>query len=259
MFRSFLIAMITVAVPSASWLYAADDATALAIGAVSKESGKNNVKDSDPPKVAPIVLPRQGKSETITLFNGKDLDGWEGHEKYWSVKDGEIVAKNTKRVKVSTYLLTKRNITDFRLRLAVKLVEGDRHSGLAFWGRTAPEQRDKYAYAGHLVIFPVEFGMYDLYGRKSLPVDPKPALKVAKEHDWNNVEILAQGNRVRMVLNGALVVDWRDPEPDRIKEGPIGLQLHSHTVPQEIRYKDLILTTFPEDKLETMKENLLAK
>ena len=38
-----------------------------------------------------------------------------------------------------------------------------------------------------------------------------------------------------------------------IKEGPIGLQLHSNKVPQEVHFKDLVLTTFPEDKLTTVK------
>ena len=28
------------------------------------------------------------------LFNGKDLDGWEGHKDLWSVQEGVIVAKN---------------------------------------------------------------------------------------------------------------------------------------------------------------------
>ena len=62
------------------------------------------------------------------------------------------------------------------------------------------------------------------------------------------MEIYAQGNRIRLVANGVLVVDWRDPEPDRIKEGPIGLQLHSNKVPQEVQFKGLVLTTFPDDK-----------
>ena len=35
----------------------------------------------------------------------------------------------------------------------------------------------------------------------------------------------AQGNRIRVVCNGTLIVDWRDPEPRRIKAGPIGLQV----------------------------------
>jgi hypothetical protein len=27
---------------------------------------------------APVIPPRDGKSETYALFNGKDLEGWEG-------------------------------------------------------------------------------------------------------------------------------------------------------------------------------------
>jgi hypothetical protein len=199
---------------------------------------------------APEVPPRQGTSETIALFNGKNLDGWVGHESLWSVKDGVIVARSTEPAKVSTYLLTKKPFSDFRLKAAVKLVESEMHSGIAFWGRNAPEQGDRYTYAGHLVMFPSGWGMYDLFGRKSLPVDPAPAKKVGKQHDWNDLEILAQGNRVRVAVNGTQVIDWRDPEPGRIKTAPIGLQLHSNTVPQEIHFKDLVIETFPkEDRL----------
>ncbi len=206
-----------------------------------------------PKKEAPAVPPREGKSETLKPFNGKDLDGWEGHEHLWSVQNGDIVAKNTEPIKVSTYLLTKRKFTDFRLTATVKLVESEMHSGIAFWGRNAPEKGDKYTYAGHLVMFPTGWGMYDLFGRNGLPPDGGPAKKVGKQHDWNDLEILAQGNRVRVVVNGTLVVDWRDPEPERIKEGPIGLQLHSNKVPQEVHFKDLTLSTFPEEKLTTIK------
>ena len=45
-------------------------------------------------KEAPVVPPREGKSETIKLFDGKDLDGWEGDKNLWSVQDGEIVGKS---------------------------------------------------------------------------------------------------------------------------------------------------------------------
>src|SRR5438552_12218612 len=69
----------------------------------------------DKGKAAPVVPPRQGKSETLQLFNGKDLEGWEGYSHLWSVKDGVIVAKNTEPIQVSTYLLTKRTFSDFRL------------------------------------------------------------------------------------------------------------------------------------------------
>ncbi len=212
-------------------------------------------------KKAPEVPPHKGTSETIKLFNGKNLDGWEGYEDLWSVEGGVIVGKNSQPVKVSTYLTTKRKFTDFRLVFAAKLVTSEMHSGVALWGQVKPEvsknpeaDRSKYTYAGHLVMFPSNWGLYDLFGRNGLPVNAAPAKKAGKQHDWNDMEILAQGNRIRLAVNGQAVLDSRDPEPDRIKEGPLGLQLHSNKEPQEVHFKGLVLTTFPaEDKLITVK------
>ena len=212
----------------------------------------------------PATAGKDEKPQTHKLFNGKDLTGWEGYHDLWSVEDGEIVGKNDKPITYSTYLLTKHNYTDFRLTFAAKLAESEMHSGVCFWGEVWPKadgkvtdpkkDRSEYTYKGHLVMFPSGWSMYDLFGRNGLPVDGGPAKKVGKQHDWNDIEILAQGNRVRVAVNGTAVVDWRDPEPDRIKEGPIGLQLHSNKVQQEVQFKGLVLETFPkEDKLLTVK------
>ena len=199
----------------------------------------------------PAVAAEKNKSETIKLFDGKTLDGWEGHEKLWSVQDGAIAGKNSDEVKVSTYLVTKKKYSDFLLKSKVKLVDGgptNMHSGIAIWGHLAPEKGDKYTYMGHLVMFPSGWGMYDLHRRGGLPVDGGPAKKVGKQNDWNDLDILAQGNRVRAAVNGVLVVDWRDPKPDYIAAGPIGLQLHENKNAQEVHFKDLVLTTFASDK-----------
>jgi hypothetical protein len=237
---------------------------ALLLGVLAAGTLTAQEKKDPPKKDAPVVPPREGKSATITLFDGKSLDGWTGYQDLWSVKDGVIVAKNTTPLKYSTYLLSKDSYTDFRLSFAAKLVESEMHSGVAFWGEVWPKadgkvkdektDRSEHTYKGHLVMFPSGWGMYDLFGRNSLPPDGKPAIKVGKQHDWNDIEILAQGNRVRVAVNGVEVVDWRDPEPDRIKAGPIGLQLHSNKVPQEVHFKGLVLETFPkDDKLTTVK------
>lgn len=212
-------------------------------------------------KAAEVVPPRQGETKIIELFDGKSLDGWVGYTDLWSVKDGDIVGRNDKPLTFSTYLLTKDKYSDFRLTFAAKLVESEMHSGVSFWGYVKPDvskqpekDRSTHTYAGHLVMFPSGYGLYDLFGRNGLPVDGGPAKKVGKQHDWNDIEILAQGNRIRVAINGKQVVDWRDPEPKRIKEGPIGLQLHSNAVPQEVRFKGLKLETYPkEDKLLTVK------
>ena len=204
-------------------------------------------------KEAPTIGPREGKREIVEIFNGKDLKGWIGHQKYWSVQDGIITGKNTDEIKVSNYLLTERKFTDFRLTFDFKLAESEMHSGVALWGRIAPDQGDEYTYAGHLVMFPSGYGFYDLYGRKMIHQNIEIAKTVNLQHDWNRYEILAQGNRLRFVANGKLVSDWREPEPDRIKEAPIGLQLHSNKIPQMVQFKNLKLETFPDDKLLTVK------
>ena len=199
------------------------------------------VVDAQETKEAPIVPPRTGKGEVVEIFDGKDLKGWIGHQKYWSVQDGVITGKNTDEIKVSTYLLTERKFSDFRLTFDFKLAESEMHSGIAMWGRLAPEQGDEYTYAGHLVMFPSGYGFFDLYGRRMIHQNIEIAKTVNQQHDWNNYEILAQGNRIRFVANGKLISDWREPEPERIKEAPIGLQLHSNKLNQIVQFKNLKL------------------
>ncbi len=204
------------------------------------------------------------QAETIHLFNGKNLDGWEGYADLWSVQDGVIVAKNSRPIPYSTYLLTKRKFRDFRLALRAKLVQSEMHSGVALWGRVftmpdkaaqAKEARTEYTYQGHLVMFPAPWGLYDLYRRHGkIQVNTKPSIQAGKQKDWNDIEILALGQRLRVAINGQAVVDYLEKQPELIQEGPIGLQLHSNKVPQEVHFQGLVLTTNPrEDKLLSVK------
>jgi len=93
-------------------------------------------------------------------------------------------------------------------------------------------------------MFPSGWGLYDLYRRNGLNVPANAiaqAKKAGKQHDWNDMEILAQGIRIRLVVNGKQVLDWRDPQPELVGEGPIALQLHSNNVSQELRRSSAIL------------------
>ena len=71
------------------------------------------------------------------------------------MQDGVIVGKSTAPVLTSTYCLTKRHYTDFRMIIDVKLVESEMHSGISLWGHVPPPQHgEDNTYAGHLVMFP---------------------------------------------------------------------------------------------------------
>src|SRR5437867_300646 len=66
----------------------------------------------------------------ISLFNGKDLSGWDGNPKLWSVKDGAITGQTTAEnpAKGNTFLIwTTGTVADFELRCSFKIVPGDSH------------------------------------------------------------------------------------------------------------------------------------
>ncbi|HVJ86460.1 MAG TPA: DUF1080 domain-containing protein [Caulifigura sp.] len=198
-------------------------------------------------------------SETkVRLFNAQTLDGWQGQkEKYWSVDGGTIIGKNTAEnaPKASTYLVTDKPYKNFRLIFESKLVESEMHTGIAFWGHTVEMENDPFSYKGHLVMYPSKYGFFDLYGRRSVYVDKDGAAAAAgKQHDWNRMEILAIAPRIRHVINGKLVADWTDPMPETCVAGPIGLQLHSNKVAQEVHWKGLLLSENPEDVLISVEE-----
>jgi type 1 glutamine amidotransferase len=202
-----------------------------------------------------IKLPASEKP--IELFNGTDFTGWEGHtDKYFSVKDGIIVAKNTKdnAPPVSTYLLTKKPYQNFRLLFEGKLVESAMHSGIALWGKKFEKDSEQSSYQGHLVMFPSGWGYYDLFRRNSIYKDDGRAKKADNVGGWNRMEILAISPRIRLAVNGKEVADWTDPKPELVGPGPIGLQLHSNKVPQEVHFRGLILSENPEDRLITVEK-----
>ena len=101
-------------------------------------------------------------------------------------------------------------------------------------------------------MFPSGWGLYDLFRRNSLSADQGGKAKAAmgaRQHDWNQMEILAIGSRIRLAVNGKDVLDWSDPKPEFCVQGPIGLQLHSNAVPQEVRFRGLVLVENPGSTL----------
>lgn len=76
------------------------------------------------------------------LFNGKDLTGWDGNPKLWSVKDGAITGQTTAEnpAKGNTFLIwTNGSPGNFELRCSFKLVPGD-DKGFANSGVQDPKQ-----------------------------------------------------------------------------------------------------------------------
>src|SRR5947209_5357711 len=84
--------------------------------------------------------------DTKEFFNGKDLTGWEGLEKYWSVKDGAIVGYTAEDPKHNTFLCSKKKYKDFELSFKVRLKDGVGNSGVQV--RSEIMDKDKFTVKG---------------------------------------------------------------------------------------------------------------
>src|SRR5438270_14012567 len=71
------------------------------------------------------------------LFNGKDLSGWDGDPRLWSVRDGMIVGSTEGvSLKDNSFLISKQSYDNFILRAEVKL--RNHNSGIQFRSEALP-------------------------------------------------------------------------------------------------------------------------
>jgi hypothetical protein len=210
------------------------------------------------------------------LFNGKDLTGWEGDPKFWSVQEGALTGKSTPENPVphNTFLIWKDGQpSDFTLTLKFKMTPGDdkkyTNSGIQY--RSKVIDPAKFIVGGYQADF--EYGdkysgiLYEERGRGILAErgkqvvikqgeDPgKPKLEVTgeagnsdeiqaaiKKDDWNEYKIVAAGNNVKQYINGKLTVDVTDETAEAPKSGVIALQMHAGA-PMQVQFKDIVLST----------------
>ena len=75
-------------------------------------------------------LPKPDKDGWITLINGKDLAGWDGNPKVWSVKDGYVSGQIPRLQGGNTFLGYKHPFSNFELEAEWVLVDGKGNSSL---------------------------------------------------------------------------------------------------------------------------------
>ena len=163
------------------------------------------------------------QSNVISLFNGKNLDGWTiyGTEK-WFVENGEMVCESGPD-KAYGYLGTNKTFKDFELSVDF-LQEAEGNSGIfirsSIEGTKITGWQTEVAPPGSN-----SGGIYESYGRGWL-IKPDPALdKALKMGEWNTMKVLAKGDTVTTWLNGTQMVTLTD-EKIGAAVGQIALQIH---------------------------------
>lgn len=74
-------------------------------------------------------------------------------------------------------------------------------------------------------------------------IDADGFQKLFRLDDWNDVVIIAEGNRMRHYMNGRLVLDFTDNHPElALNSGIVALQLHAGK-PMWAEFKNIRLKT----------------
>jgi hypothetical protein len=178
-----------------------------------------------PASTAPAPAPAATADGFTPLFNGKDLTGWTGARgeaiKGYAVEDGAIVCLSDGR-----NLYTAKEYGDFILRFRFQLTPGA-NNGV---GVRTPNEGDA-AYEGLEIqvldntaekwagLKPWQFHG-SIYG--IAPAGRRDALKPVGE--WNEEEIEVRGRRVKVTLNGVVLVDVDLDEATR--SGTLSGQAH---------------------------------
>jgi hypothetical protein len=204
-----------------------------------------------------------------SIFNGKDLTGWNGNPELWTVKDGAILGRTTadKPAKGNTFLIwTNGETADFELRCLYRIRPGDDkgfgNSGIQYrskvfdpanWvvGGYQADMEAGPSYSGILYEERMTRGImaergqkviWDKEGKKQVVGslgDSAAIQSIIKKEGWNEYVIIAKGNHLQHFINGRPTVDVTDEtESKRAASGVLALQLHAGP-PMSVEFKDI--------------------
>jgi 3-keto-disaccharide hydrolase len=189
------------------------------------------------------LTPEEKKDGFVLLFNGKDLTGWDGDPRIWSVRDGAITGSTDKsKLEHNSFLIYKDEFADFTLRFDIKL--RNHNSGMQFRSKRLPDWvvTGYQADASDVGDNSAWGNFYEEKGRgrnlmKSKDEGWLKAKSVLHKGDWNQYEVIARGNRVILRLNG---VETINQEVDKTDPGVLAIQCHMGE-PMEVQVRSIRL------------------
>ncbi len=202
------------------------------------------------------------ESGFVSLFNGKDLTGWQvnkgGNMARWGAENGLLFVQGGG----GGWLMTEKEYSDFEVRLEYKMPPGG-NSGVALRSPMAGDP----AYVGmEIQLLDDNDPRYEKlqkwqYTGSIYGVVPPSKRVVKPAGEWNDIDITAKGRQITIVLNGEKIVDANlDDYKDRVEEnkekklpahpglartgGHVGLQSHDGRV----EFRNLRIKVLGEEK-----------
>ena len=208
-----------------------------------------------------------------SIFNGRDLGGWDGNTKYWTVEQEAIVGRNLADAPLekNNFLIWRHGLlADFELRLSYKIEGGN--SGIQFRSRDLGDWvvsgyqadiDDAGTYTG-ILYEEKGRGVLALKGEKATRLadgnkellgrlgDEQSLADAIHRDGWNEYSIVARGNHIVQTINGVTMVDFHDEEEaNRASSGILALQVHAGP-PMTVRFKDIRLRRISADGAEPL-------
>ncbi len=212
-----------------------------------------------PPVEANLILASHGEDGFDSVFNGHDLTGWEGATEEYEVRNGSILCQPGR----GGNLYTSDEYGDFAVRLEFRLPPGG-NNGLAI--RYPGQGNPAYDAMTELQVLDTNHFIYA--GRLDPRQNHGSAYGQVAAHDgylrpageWNFQEVTVQGSRIRVELNGTIILDadlndvtefmGDRPHPGRdLRTGHFGFAGHGDPVRfRRIRIRRLETETEAADK-----------
>ncbi len=187
------------------------------------------------------------QSDLISLFDGKSLNGWKvnEHPESWKVEDGAIVCFGER-----SHLFYEgdgKPFKNFHFKAEVKTTPGS-NSGIYFHTKYQAEGWPKYGYECQVNITQRDPKKSSgLYSVKDVADPP------AKDNEWYTQEIIVQGKKVTLKLNGQIMVEYTEPDNQpafstsferRLGEGTFALQAHDPA--SKVYFRNLTVKRLPD-------------
>ncbi len=184
-----------------------------------------------------------------SLFNGKDLSGWNIHPDRKSVfavtPEGELSVKDG-----NGGLESDAQFADFILQIDVKTLGKHLNSGIFF--RSIPgefwngyESQIHNGYNGDDRTDPIDFGTGAFYRRQ------KARKVVSNDFEWFTKTLVVTGKRMAVWVNGYQVSDWndtREPHPNPrqgLREEPGTLIIQGHDPTTDLLFRNIRAAELP--------------
>lgn len=218
-------------------------------------------------------------TEIRSIFNGQNLDGWDGDQRFWRVENGmiigEVTDQNVAELKQNTFLIWKGGkpanfelIATYRIskegnsgiQYRSEMVDGipyamkgyqiDIDGANQYTGQNYEERaRAIIAYPGQRVTMPKVKGTLQDHVINNAwsatiidqVIEQRDSVRALIHDSWNTIKVIAKNNHLQHYINGTLVCDITDDDvANRKLSGLIGLQLHAGHVMQ-VAFKDIQL------------------